>query len=245
MLNKLRNCVVFALLFLFLGALPYLFCESKKLYVPERLVYNVSWKFIKVGYGTLEVIGLTEFNGIKAYHIHSTARSNSFFDNFFKVRDNNDSYIDATYFRSLCFKQQIREGRYKRDKSIVFDHSNMTATNHKNEIFQIPENALDVLAALYWIREQNLAVGMSFHIPVNSGKKSFNMEVRVTGKEKIKINGKKYSTLIVEPMLQDAGIFLSKGYLKIWMTDDDAHIPVKMQSEIAVGSIAAELDIEK
>jgi len=245
MLDKLRNRAVSALIFLFLGSVPYLFCCPKKLDVPERLVYNVSWKFLKVGYGTLEVIGLTEFNATKAYHIHSTARSSSFFDNFFKVRDSNDSYIDAEYFRSLCFKQQIREGRYKRDKNIVFDHSNMTATNHKNEIFPIPENALDVLAALYWIREQNLTTGISFHIPVNSGKKSFNMEVRVTGKEKIKISGKKYSTVIVEPMLQDAGIFLSKGYLKIWMTDDDAHIPVKMQSEIAVGSIVAELDTEK
>ena len=56
-----------------------------------------------------------------------------------------------------------------------------------------------------------------------------------------KIDDKKYRTIVVEPDLKDAGIFMQKGAVLIWLTDDKHHIPVKMKSKIAVGSITAKL----
>ena len=70
------------------------------------------------------------------------------------------------------------------------------------------------------------------------------MKVISHNREKIKISGKKYKTIIIEPDLQDAGLFMQKGRVLIWLTDDERHIPVKMRSEISVGSIVAELNTE-
>jgi len=48
--------------------------------------------------------------------------------------------------------------------------------------------------------------------------------------------------LILQPSLrEDAGIFKAKGKLKVWVTNDDKKMPVKMKSKIPVGSISAEL----
>ena len=47
----------------------------------ENLVFDVYWKFVKVGKGTLEIKGLEEVNGRTAYHIYSEAKSAPFFDN--------------------------------------------------------------------------------------------------------------------------------------------------------------------
>src|SRR3989339_348789 len=63
------------------------FPEDKRLPIEEKLVYDLHWKFVKVGYGTLEIKGIVDFNGKKAYHIYSEAKSAPFFDVFFKVRD--------------------------------------------------------------------------------------------------------------------------------------------------------------
>ena len=45
------------------------FSENKTLIVGEKLVFEVSWQFVKVGYGLLEVKGIEDYVGKKAYHI--------------------------------------------------------------------------------------------------------------------------------------------------------------------------------
>ncbi|MFH0947967.1 MAG: DUF3108 domain-containing protein [Elusimicrobiota bacterium] len=217
------------------------FSENKKLPVEEKLVYDVYWKFIKVGYGTLEIKGIVDFNGKKAYNVYSEAKSAPFFDAFFKVRDFTNSWVDVEKFYSIAFEQHISEGKYKRDKRIDYDQDKHLATNNKGESFGIPENVLDVLAALYCVRLQEIKPKDTFTLSVNSNKKNYKMKVIAHGREKIKIDEKKYKTILIEPDLQDAGIFMNKGRVLIWMTDDEYHIPVKMKSEIAVGSIVAEL----
>jgi len=238
----LRTAVIFAFLcFSYFGAIKFCYGNSKKLPVTEKLYYDVYWKFIKVGYGTLEIRGMVDLNGRKAYKIYSESQSSPFFDNFFKVRDSNDSWIDVDNFYSLAFEQHISEGKYKRDRRVDYDQIKHTAVNNKGEVFDIPENVLDALAALYKVRITELKPNTVITMSVNSVKKNYNMIIRIHNKEIVKISGKNFNSVVVEPDLQDAGIFINKGSLKIWLSDDESHIPVKMQSKIAVGSIMAEL----
>jgi hypothetical protein len=37
------------------------------------------------------------------------------------------------------------------------------------------------------------------------------------------------------------GIFYRKGEILIWLTDDSRHVPVKMQTKVAIGAITATL----
>jgi hypothetical protein len=210
--------------------------------VGEKLVFSVSWQgIINVGTGVLEVKEMANIGGVKAYHFHSEATSSSFFDAIYKVRDSNDSWADAAAPASLVFEQHIKEGGYKRDRRIEYDHSKHTAVNHKGEVWQIKENAVDVLYALYIVRTCELVPGATIFIEVGTHKKNYTMNVKVCDREKITIGGRTYDTIPVEPAMQDQGIFLNKGGLKIWLTDDNYHLPVKMRSEISVGSITAEL----
>jgi hypothetical protein len=98
-----------------------------------------------------------------------------------------------------------------------------------------------VLSAFYFIRTQNLRVGDSLDLAAVSGKKKYNLKVLCLGRETITVAAGEFRTLVVEPMLKGDGLFKAKGKLTIWVTDDEKHIPVKMQSKIPVGSIKAEL----
>lgn len=241
--RRLMQIFLFVLICVFY---PYssVFSEGKKLPVEEKLVYDVSWKFVKVGYGTLEIKGIVDYRGKKAYHIYSEAKSAPFFDIFFKVRDFTNSWVETEKFRSIAFEQHISEGKYKREKKVDYDQDKHLATNNKGETFEIPENVLDVLAAFYWVRLREIKPKDIFSLNVNSNKKNYKMKVMAHDREKVEIDGKKYETILVEPDLQDTGLFMQKGKVLIWLTDDEQHIPVKMRSEIAVGSIVAELKEE-
>jgi hypothetical protein len=217
------------------------FAEARKLPNAEKLVFDVYWKFIKVGYGTLEIKDIVDFNGRRAYYIYSEAKSAPFFDAFYKVRDTNESWIDVEKFYSLVFEQKVSEGKYKATRRTEYDQQKHLAVNNKGENFSIPENVLDVLGAFYWVRLQDLKENENLELNVNSRRKNYKMMIKINKKETLKINGKRYKTILVKPNLQDAGIFRQKGEVKIWLTDDEKHIPVKMKSEISVGSIVAEL----
>ena len=41
--------------------------------------------------------------------------------------------------------------------------------------------------------------------------------------------------------MKSEGIFYRKGEIFIWLTDDAKHIPVQLQTKVAVGSITATL----
>jgi len=220
----------------------YSFINGNTLIVGEKLVFDVSWQFIKVGYGTLEVKNILDYNGTKAYHIYSEAKSAPFFDIFYKVRDTNESWVDINRFYSLAFKQSIKEGGYKRERFTKYDQKNHKATNQKNEIFDIPNDVLDVLSAFYWVRLQKLESGSVLKVNVNSHNKSYLMNVNIHNREILRIGDREYNTIIVEPELQDSGLFMQKGATRIWLTDDEKHIPVKMTSKVKVGTIIAELN---
>ncbi len=46
---------------------------------------------------------------------------------------------------------------------------------------------------------------------------------------------------MVKPLLKSEGIFMRKGDVYIWLTDDDRKIPVKMKSKVKVGAVNAVL----
>ena len=67
------------------------------------------------------------------------------------------------------------------------------------------------------------------------------MEVRVIGRQKIKVPAGRFDCVVVEPILKAGGIFKNKGRLVIWLTDDDRRMPVLMRSKVLIGSISVVL----
>ena len=99
----------------------------------------------------------------------------------------------------------------------------------------------DALSAFYFVRTQSLNVGESFQLPQFDNGKMYNFEVRVLKKEKIKVKAGIFNTILLEPMLLTEGLFRHKGRIRVWITDDERRIPVKMSSSIIIGSVEATL----
>ncbi len=216
---------------------------------PENLKFEISWGPVNVGEASLEVAQKVSFAGKTAYHIISRARSNSFCDAFYKVRDLNESWMDATNLSSLGYSKNLREGHFFRDEWVFFNHdthSFLAKTVSKTGSVSystgpIISHIQDILSSLYYLRSQTLTPGKNVFVNVNT-KKNWPLLVRVLRKEKITVPAGTFDTVLVEPLVRKHGIFVQKGRkLQVWLTDDAKKIPVQMQVDILFGHVNAVL----
>ncbi|MCK4667961.1 DUF3108 domain-containing protein [Candidatus Dependentiae bacterium] len=207
----------------------------------EYLVFSLHYMGMKAGFGTLEVVEKTQFNGKECYHIRSRARSASFFDFFYKIRNVYESYMDVTSFASLKFIEHQRESKHKADREIIYYQENSSLV-YKNKEYPIPRNVKDVLASFYYVRAQSFKVGDEITLLSNSKTKNYKLTVTVVGEERLDTVLGNINTLIIQPNLKyESGIFKATGKLHIWVTDDVRHIPVQIKTNIKIGNITGEL----
>jgi hypothetical protein len=192
----------------------------------------------------LEIVDNTE--GVT---ITSQASSADFISVFYKVDDLAQSILYPDGYPSV-YILRIHEGRHRRDKATFFslrlenDSQNVIYNNKlDNETVQFlfEKQVFDPLSGLYEVRKRVLEVGNSEYIEVFDNKKRWNVEVQILRKERIKIPAGEFDTIVIKPILQSEGIFLKKGDVFIWLTDDERKIPVKLQSKVKIGSIEARL----
>lgn len=235
------------------GSVPIIY-ENKAFKLGEILKFKIRYGFIKAGYAEMKVLSVEESYDRKYYHIQTTARSASAFDWFYKVRDEVNVFLDYDRLYPLRFEKKLREGSYKADLFVDYNHIDSTANvefirynndmnirKRKNQTIKIPPYVNDILSAFYLIRNQDLNVGRPVYLTTNEKDKVYELEIQVYKKEIKKVEAGKFHTIKIEPLLQGEGIFKSKGRLTVWLSDDQYKIPIQMTTEIIVGSITTEL----
>lgn len=206
----------------------------------ERLTFAIQYGLIYAGDATLEVRNIATLDNGRAYHIVSTARTNSAFDKIFKVRDRHDSFMHYDYFYSLSFEKHLREGKFKRDEKVVFDQNRHVARYADKEV-PIPPNTQDFLSALYYVRTLPLEPGQAIALANHTGGKNYPIFIKVLRRERISVPSGNFDCLVIEPILQTSSIFESKGKLTIWLTDDTLKMPVMLRSKVVIGAFEAVL----
>ena len=215
----------------------------------EQLKYGIYYSFVKAGTAYIKNRGLVTVDGRPAYVIQTSAFSASVIDSVFKLRDINLSWLDAQNFYSLGYSQSLREGKYKRDEWVRFDYAKKKyygqvkkKAGPRDFSGELMQPVLDMLTSLYYVRSKPLEPGKEVVFDIINREEKYPLVVKVLGKETVKTEAGKFKCIIVEPQFRGEGIFVSKGKdLKVWVTDDEYKMPVKMKVEVFIGSVSAEL----
>ncbi len=213
----------------------------------EVMTYKVKWAFIPAGIATLRVGSITEMRGNRVHHFILEAKTYPYIDVIYKVREKVESYTDMERGMSI-FYRIIRRGHSKKDVSVLFDWKNRRAEYIKDgrteKSVPVLKGTADPLSVFYIFRCMKLDINRVLKRPVSDGKKCVIGIARVIKKETITVSSKRYSTYLVQPEIRHiGGVFKKKkgSKLLIWVTDDQRHIPVRIKSEVAVGSFTADL----
>ena len=214
----------------------------------EKLKFSLKWGVIPAGEAELEVLPFQTPGGAQAYHFVLTAKSNSFVDIFYKVRDRIDAYANLDMTRTILYTKKQREGRHKRDIVVNFDWKKKQAqySNYgkKREPITLMPGSFDPLSAFYYARLLDFRENSQLSVPVTDGKKNVIGRVQIVGREEVKLSSGTYDTYLLEPELKDLGGVFKKSKnakIQVWITADERKIPVKVKSKVVVGSFVAEL----
>jgi len=209
----------------------------------ETLDYELTW--VGVTGGSLQMAIAPAPNDPAHYRITSLAKSSSSFAFLFKVRDEITSIVSRDDFSTVRYEKHLNErGRYKDDITTI-DERRRIATRrrpgHDNGVIPVPKPVFDPLSLVFHLRNLPLRPGTVERFTVFADGKVYTLEARVTGRESVSTPAGNFNTVVVEPKMLAGGLFRDEGDLTIWYTDDARHIPVRIKSDLKVGSIIATL----
>ncbi len=204
--------------------------------VGEHLTFAIKWYFITAGKATMTVKSLETFQGTSCYRFVARATSRLIF--FFKVNDWVESYSTSDTLMPIQYEKHLREGRYKKDVVATFDRERQIATWGGVESPLIP-GCRDILASFYYFRTMRLPKpGEQAAVCVNTNKKNYELIVHVLSREIIRVPAGEFRTVLIKPRLKFEGLFRQRGDVLIWLTDDQARLPVLIKSKVKLlGSV--------
>jgi hypothetical protein len=210
--------------------------------VTMRVYYSTLGMFIGAGDATFTTT-LERFNGKPVYHCVGDGKTFSFFDNFFKVRDRYETYIDTATMLPVKFVRNVSEGGYKAYNNVTFNRSAKTATTTKG-VFEVTDCIQDVVSATYYARNidfKKYKPGDRIPFDMFLDDEVYHLYLRYIGKETIKTRYGKFRSIKLKPLLIKGTIFKGGEQMNVWMSDDPNHLLLRVESPISVGSIKVDM----
>lgn len=214
----------------------------------EKLRYKMSYSgFLKAGTAVLE-LNEVELDGKKVFYSRGSGWTSGIIKWFFKIDDVYESYFDKDTIKPYYFKRKIDEGGYKKHRNTQFNYDSKEAyvqdfINQKDTIIAF-SNVQDMMSSFYYLRTQDvkgMKKGDEIAIDMFMDSQVYPFKLRYLGKDVLKTKFGKINTLVFRPLVQSGRIFKAEESVTIWITDDANKIPIKMQADLSVGSLRAEL----
>jgi hypothetical protein len=177
------------------------------------------------------------------YHVVGDGKTYSFYDNFFKVRDKYETFIDTATLQPLKFIRNVYEGGYKKYENVTFNHAANTAVTNEG-VYKVPNCVQDVLSAIYYARNidfNKYNPGDKIPFSMFLDNETYDLYIRYIGKETIKTKYGKFKAIKYKPLLIKGTIFEGGEKMMVWVSDDANRIPVRVESPISVGNIKVDM----
>ena len=203
--------------------------------VGERLDYDVKFGFLKVGRGSMEVMGIDSVRGWTAWHTVFRVRGGTI---FYKVDDRLESWLDVERLVSLRHHQDLNEGRRERERRFeIIPERGVFLEAGKEEAPTVAE-PLDDGAFLYFVRTIPLEVGATYEFDRYFRPDRNPVVIRVLRRERIRVPAGEFDAIVIQPVIKTKGIFSEGGHAEIWLSDDADRIMLQMRSKLSFGSLS-------
>jgi hypothetical protein len=218
----------------------------------EWLSFKIKYGWFNTSKATLE-IKKTKLYNEDVYHIIGNGKSVGLLDVFFKVRDRYETYVNQDGL-PVKFIRDINEGGYKKHKELYFDHDSqrVKVVDYKRgttESFDFELNTQDMVSAFYKLRNsidiETLQIGQEFRLNMFFDNENYDFKTKFLGYEVLDSKFGRVACLKFRPYVKAERVFEAQESLTFWITADKNKIPLKIEAELSVGSLIAELDAFK
>lgn len=219
----------------------------------EFLTYNLyyNWKFVWVKAGTASWYTISSiYQGKPAFRASLTTRGSERVDNYFVLRDTLLCYTTKD-LAPLYYRKGAKEGKrytvdevfysYSGGKPKVRQHRINNAGEHKWKETTLNECVYDMMSIFLRARSfnpENWKKGNVVAFPLIDGNSINDAQLIYKGKKTIKAdNGRRYRCLELSYHEKDNGKW--RNIANFFVTDDQNHIPIRLDMTLKFGSAKA------
>jgi len=225
----------------------------------EFLAYDLyfNWKFVwvKVGSAGMSTVK-SKFDGKEAYRTSLITRGNDRLDGMFIMRDTLLSYCDASTLSPLYHRKGALEGKRYYVDELWYSYPNNNCQLRMHRIDADGEQhwktvtykdcVYDMMSIFLRARNfdaSTLNEGDVIPMPISDAKRLSNSWLKYRGKETYKIEGtkEKFRCLVFSFIEHDDG--KNRELIRFYVTDDQNHIPVRLDMFLSFGSAKAFLKV--
>lgn len=220
----------------------------------ETLTYKVmyKWGLVHKQAGTAT---LTAKNHGDLLITQLTARSESWADRFYRVRDTLNGSIIRETFRPVYYEKIAREGSdnkhdrvdYKYPGAKVIGHCTRRAWDEKGKLVRDEKRTLDaygttvdMLSAFYYMRSLPYASWQKNHVVtvnIYSGKRKELLTIKYLGEQNVKVDNKSIKCYHITFIFTSDGRTKSSDDMEAWISADSRHLPIKLEGKLKVGKV--------
>jgi hypothetical protein len=212
----------------------------------EQIRMNVTYLSFDVGDVEANIQGEGVDGGARVWPIEIHGRTHGFMGAFYRLDDTLSTHFDPLSKVTTYTELHENKGdthnteivRWQGAKAQVHRVSNGTPMDVD---LDVEPGTLDLLAAVYALRDRSLSGVRPIRIPLLAGRKTSEMIATVAGTERVTTEAGTYDTIVVRCRTMFGGKFASSRELTIWLSNDDRRIPVRFEAPFVVGTIRAQL----
>ncbi len=230
--------IVWGLIF-FLGILPVFASPANSatgwtLPEKETLTFRVKWIGVPAGMITMEIKGIEEVRGRRAYRLEVTAKTTGLCRTLYRIEDKYVSYLDVERLYTLRTEVHRLEGGYKKDAVTDFDQDLHVAhfkslTDGSEKTFDIPPDIQDTISAAYAMRTRVLEVKGSYEVKICNSEKNYDIFLNVLGTGVLSVAGQgRQKVFLVKPYGHLKGKEVRDGRMSGWISAEPGHVPYRI-----------------
>jgi hypothetical protein len=207
-----------------------------------KVYYTASLLYVPAGEVQFDA-NLENYNSKICWHFKGSGRTYKSYDWFFRVKDLYESYVDTQTMLPIKFLRDVHEGSYKLYHNVTFMQEKHLAVSTKG-VYKVPNGIQDIMSAVFSIRNvdcSNLVIGQKIPFNIFIDDEIWPIYIKYAGKEKIKTKVGTVNCMKFIPFLIKGNLFKGGEGMKIWITDDANKIPIRIESEVSVGYVRADL----
>ncbi|MGC8794433.1 MAG: DUF3108 domain-containing protein, partial [Bryobacteraceae bacterium] len=215
----------------------------------EELHYRADWRLVHAGNVHLSWSSNGTGGG---WAVRLRIQSAGIVSRLYRVDDEYRALLDGR----LCAVEstlRAQEGRKRREILVRFDAAGKKASYVERDLardtalaskeIDIPGCVHDVIGGLYRLRAMRLEPGEAVYLPISDGKKSVSARVEAQVRETLRIEDRTYQTIRYEAFLFNNVLYRRSGRLLVWLTDDEARLPVRVRIRLPfyIGTVTLDL----
>ena len=234
--------------------------QNKTIAIGEKLVYSASYNMSGLLTNIAQVkMETSEVKTSKStlMRLKCTATTYKKWDNFFKIRDLYESYVNPKTLTPYLYKRDISEGGYYKFMQYKYNHKSKLVKSLKrkkrkdgttwdeNKSLNIQSSTKDIVSTLYYIRNLDIHKAspgdqQNFKVLFDNSEKIVTL--KYLGKETLatKLGSKECYKLALS--ITGTDVLKGSNDNLLWLTADANKIPVYAKFKIPVGN--GELKIE-